>query len=158
MCLLPLFFCVDCAVWHDSALCISCILLCFCSIAHRSAYRKKSEKRQMPAGPLAGVTVTHIYCTGLRSLLFWVLLVLYANLWGLGGKLTIFMIIKLQLKGRLSAISSCYCIHIIAPSRRCSSERELGCLYMLYCTLPLRRMLVICTLYCALVKCLNCGD
>ena len=50
LCLLPLLFCVYYAAWIDVALCISFVLQCFSSLAHRRISKKMSKQRRTPAG------------------------------------------------------------------------------------------------------------
>ena len=52
-----------------------------------------------------------------------------------------------------AGLSISFRIFTIAPQGDALQKGDLGCLYMLYCVLPLWRMLAICTLYCPLVTC-----
>ena len=145
MCLLPVFFCVDCDAWNSVALYISCVALLFLRLLI-VAFRKTSEQRWTLAGWRAwpwrvyGSTVVYV---GVRTLFlkFW----LSASFWELRGKL-----LRLcSARGNFNFKVDCwhfavglhctvfvwllYFYYYYCPSRRCFSERDLGCLYMLFC-------------------------
>ena len=128
ICMLPLFFCVDCDAWNDAALCISCVLLCFLRlliVPFRKTERAATDARSLAGRRYRDACTVLAYVRCFFFFFFFFECCLYTSLLGTWWKIMMpgWCFSQLQLQGGLSAICRWtvllfygYCIIItIAP-------------------------------------------